>query len=80
LVEYDSREKFANSSPMLLKIRQAALDKAFTEVRNKRFYLDESRSKGRISEEEYQQNLLKLILEGNEIKNQQKIIEEQLNI
>ncbi|MFW9848538.1 MAG: hypothetical protein ACFFF4_05325 [Candidatus Thorarchaeota archaeon] len=80
MVEYDSREKFTISNPMFLKIRQAALDKAFTEVRNKRFHLDESRSKGRISEEEYQQNLLKLILEGNEIKNQQKIIEEQLDI
>jgi hypothetical protein len=78
LVEIDSRESLSNSNPMFLRIRQAALDKAFAEVRNKRFNLDESRSHGWITEEEYQQSLIKLILEGNEIKTQQKAIEEKL--
>ena len=57
MVEIDSREKLAISNPMFLRIRQAALDKAFAEIRNKRFNLDESRSQGWISEEEYQQGL-----------------------
>jgi hypothetical protein len=65
---------------MFLRIRQAALDKAFSEIRNKRFNLDESRSQGWITEEEYQQNLIKLIVEGNDIKTQQKAIEQKLEL
>ncbi|MFW9955438.1 MAG: hypothetical protein ACFFD3_12865 [Candidatus Thorarchaeota archaeon] len=78
MVESDQREASNHSNPMLLKLRYAALDKAFSEIRNKRFRLDESKTHGWISEEEYQQGLVQLILEGNEIKNQQRIIEEQL--
>lgn len=80
MVEIDRRENNAGSNPMFLRIRQAALDKAFTEIRSKRFDLDESRSHGWISEEEYQKGLLQLIIEGNEIKSQQKEISEQLGI
>ena len=64
---------------MFLKIRIAALDKAFSEVQSKRFHLDESRSHDWITKENYQQSLIKLILEGNDIKNQQSQIEEQLS-
>ena len=80
MVEIDRRENNAGSNPMFLKIRQAALDKAFTDIRTKRFDLDESRSQGWISEDKYQQNLVKLIVEGNDIKNQQKEIAEKLGI
>jgi len=80
LVEINRRENTAGYNPMFLKIRQAALDKAFTDIRSKRFELDESRSHGWISEDEYQKNLITLIVEGNEIKNQQNLIAEQLGI
>ena len=80
MAETDNREISSSSNPMFLKIRQAALDKAFSEVRTKRFHLDESRSNNWITEENYQQSLIKLILEGNDIKNQQRQIEAQLGL
>ena len=80
MVKIDGRETLSNSNPMFLRIRQAALDKAFSEIRNKRFNLDESRSQGWITEEEYQQSLIRLIVESNDIKIQQKAIEEKLGL
>lgn len=78
MVEVNRRENLTIGNPMLLRIRQAALDKAFSQMRDKRFNLDEARSNGWITEDEYQQSLLNLIIEGNEIRNQQREIEEQL--
>ncbi len=78
-MEMNRRENNAGHNPMFMRIRKAALDKAFIEIRSKRFELDESRSQGWISEEEYQQNLIKLIVEGNEIRNQQSEIAEMLD-
>lgn len=78
MVEVNRRESSTIGNPMLLRIRQAALDKAFSQMRDKRFNLDEARSNGRITEDEYQQSLLNLIIEGNEIRNQQREVEEQL--
>ncbi|MDF1540485.1 MAG: hypothetical protein P1Q69_16435 [Candidatus Thorarchaeota archaeon] len=80
MVEIDRRENNAGYNPRFLKIRQAALEKAFAEIRTKRFDLNESRSQGWISENEYQQNLINLIVEGNDIKNQQNEIAEKLGI
>ena len=80
LVEIDRRENTVGSNPMFLKIRQAALDKAFTDIRSRRLELDESRRHGWISEDEYQKNLIALIVDGNDIKNQQNEIAEQLGI
>ncbi len=73
-------ESAAGTNPMLLKIRHAALNKAFTQIREKRFNLDESRTNGWISEEEYQKELVNLILEGNKIRMEQKQIEEYLKL
>lgn len=78
MVEVNRRENSTIGNPMLLRIRQAALDKAFSQMRDKRFNLDEARGNGWITEDEYQQSLLNLIIEGNEIRNQQREIEEQL--
>ncbi len=78
MVDVDRRENSTIGNPMLLRIRQAALDKAFSQMRDKRFNLDEAHSNGWITEDEYQQSLLNLIIEGNEIRNQQRVIEEQL--
>ncbi|MFW9933751.1 MAG: hypothetical protein ACFFDR_14015 [Candidatus Thorarchaeota archaeon] len=79
MVEIDSREHSTMQNPMLLRIRQAALDKAFMQIRDRRFELDENRTRGRISEDEYQRRLVQLILEGNEIRVEQKEIESLLS-
>ncbi len=78
MVEVDRREHSTLQNPMFLRIRHAALDKAFSQVRDRRFELDESRTRGRISEDEYQKQLVQLILQGNEIRTEQKEIETQL--
>ncbi len=78
MVEIDYREHSTMQNPTLLRIRHAALDKAFTQIRDRRFDLDESRSNGWISEEEYQQKLVRLIIEGNQIRIEQKEIEQLL--
>ena len=80
MVEIDRREQSTIQNPALLRIRYAALDKAFTQIRDKRFNLDESRSNGWISEEDYQSQLVSLIIEGNEIRIEQKEIEQLLHI
>ncbi len=64
---------------MFLKIRHAALEKAFTEIRHKRIDLDEKLSNGWISKEEYQKDLTKLIIEGNDIRTKKSEIEEKLD-
>ena len=80
MVEVNRREELSSENPMFLKIRYAALGKAFTEIRNKRFSLDEELNKGRISQEAYQKNLLSLIVESNEIRDERKEIGEVLGI
>lgn len=68
-----------SKNPMLLKLRSAALDKAFSEIRNKRFKLDEEVTKGWINNTDYQQSILNLILESKEIQNERKEIDKVLN-
>lgn len=78
MVEVVGREHSTMQNPMLLRIRHAALDRAFTQMRDRRFNLDESRNNGWISEDEYQSQLVQLILEGNQIRVEQKEIERLL--
>ncbi|MHA1576917.1 MAG: hypothetical protein ACTSU3_06115 [Candidatus Thorarchaeota archaeon] len=73
------REKVESVNPMLLRIRNAALDKAFGEIRNHRFKLDDELNRGHITNDEYQKGILGLIMESNDIRNQQKVIGEALN-
>ncbi|MHA1480620.1 MAG: hypothetical protein ACTSQZ_04265 [Candidatus Thorarchaeota archaeon] len=79
MINTADREKVKSMSPMLLKIRNAALDKAFGEIRNRRFKLDDELNRGHISNDEYQKGILGLIMESNDIRNQQKAIGEALN-
>ena len=64
---------------MLLKLRSAALGKAFSEIRNKRIKLDEGVSKGWISNTDYQQSIVNLVLESNGILDEKKEIDKVLN-
>jgi hypothetical protein len=67
------------NSPTFLKIRLAALGKAFNDIRRKRLDLDFNKDKGHISEAEYQSSLLKLIIESNDIRNQQEELHDRLH-
>ena len=66
------------NSPVFVKIRLAALGKAFNEIRRKRLDLDFSKDKGHISEVEYQSSLLQLIIESNDLRNQQEELHNRL--
>ncbi len=66
------------TSSTFAKIRMAALGKAVAEVRRERFSLDEMLHKGRISESDYQKSLMKLIIRGNELRNEKIVLEEVL--
>jgi hypothetical protein len=80
LNELNRREDNSTVSPTLLKIRHEALGKAFNEIGKTRFELDEKLDNGWISEEDYQKNLLKLILESREIRDKQQEISEKLGL
>ena len=62
-----------------LKIRHAALEKATKAIKQERFELDRKLDKGCISKQEYQKNLMDLIIKGNKLKNERQEIESQLN-
>lgn len=79
MINSTDREQVKSMNPMLLKIRNAALTKAFGEIRNRRFKLDDELNRGHISDDEYQKGILGLIMESNDIRNQQKVIGEVLN-
>ena len=79
MINSTDREQVKSMNPMLLKIRNAALNKAFGEIRNRRFKLDDELNRGHISDDEYQKSILGLIMESNDIRNQQKVIGEVLN-
>ncbi|MHA1636589.1 MAG: hypothetical protein ACTSUB_01105 [Candidatus Thorarchaeota archaeon] len=68
-----------SKNPMLLKLRSAALERAFSEIRNKRIKLDEKVSKGWISNSDYQQSIVNLILESKGIQDEKKEIDKVLN-
>ena len=74
----NTRDDTNINSPVLLKIRLAALGKAFNDIRRKRLDLDFSKDRGYISEEEYQSSLLKLIIESNDLRNKQEEIHARL--
>lgn len=59
----------------LMKIRHAALGKAFDDIRRKRFELDEKKDRGHISEALYQKLLLNLIVESNGIRSEREDLE-----
>ena len=59
----------------LMRIRHAALEKAFIDIRRKRFELDEKRARGHISETLYQKLLLNLIVESNGIRSEREDLE-----
>ncbi|MGY5861488.1 MAG: hypothetical protein RTU09_03875 [Candidatus Thorarchaeota archaeon] len=63
-------ESSGGTSVALMKIRHAALGKAFDDIRRKRFELDEKKDRGHISESLYQKLLLNLILESNNIRSE----------
>ncbi|TFG11619.1 hypothetical protein EU537_11935 [Candidatus Thorarchaeota archaeon] len=78
--ELNRREDSSSTSSTLLKIRQEALGKAFNEIGKRRFELDEKLDNGWISKEDYQKDLLKLILESREIRDKQQEINEKLGL
>ena len=59
----------------LMKIRHAALGKAFDDIRRKRFELDEKKDRGHISETLYQKLLLNLVVESNGIRSEREDLE-----
>ena len=64
----------------LLKIRHAALGKAFDDIRRKRFELDEKKDRGHISESLYQKLLLSLIVESNGIRSERDDLQGTINL
>ncbi len=60
------------TSIRLMRIRHAALGKAFNDIRRKRFELDETKDRGQISEPLYQRLLLKLIVKSNNIRSERE--------
>ena len=59
----------------LMKIRHAALGKAFDDIRRKRFELDEKKDRGHISETRYQKLLLDLVVESNDLRSEREDLE-----
>ena len=64
----------------LMKIRHAALGKAFDDIRRKRFELDEKKDRGHISESLYQKLLLSLIVESNSIRSERDDLQGTINL
>ncbi len=64
----------------LMKIRHAALGKAFDDIRRKRFELDEKKDRGHISESLYQRLLLNLIAESNTIRSEREDLIGTINL
>jgi hypothetical protein len=63
-----------------MRIRHAALGKAFTDIRRKRFELDEKKDRGHISEALYQKLLLNLIVESNGIRSEREDLEGTISL
>jgi len=64
----------------LMRIRHAALGKAFNDIRRKRFELDEKKDRGHISESVYQRLLLNLIVESNTIRSEREDLNRTINL
>jgi len=64
----------------LMRIRHAALGKAFNDIRCKRFELDEKKDRGHISESLYQKLLLNLIVESNSIRSEREDLEGTISL
>ena len=64
----------------LMKIRHAALGKAFDDIRRKRFELDEKKDRGHISESLYQKLLLSLVVESNSIRSERDDLQGTINL
>ncbi len=64
----------------LMRIRHAALGKAFDDIRRKRFELDEKKDRGHISESLYQKLLLSLIVESNSIRSERDDLQGTINL
>lgn len=75
-----SRENSGGTSPVFLKIRLAALEKAITEIRHKRIDLERRMDEGRMDNEEYQRSVVQLITEGTFIKSEHQQISSRLGI
>lgn len=67
-------------NPIFLKIRLAALEKAFDEVGHRRMALEESLNRGKISKNNYQESIIKLIAEGTRIKSEQDEVSNKLRL
>jgi hypothetical protein len=78
LISNDIREDQDQTSPIFLRIRQSALEKAFNQIRFKRLELDEKKAKGWIMESDYNNNIFSLMKEGSNIIAEQKLLAEKL--
>jgi hypothetical protein len=78
LISNETREDQGQNSPIFLRIRQSALEKAFNQIRYKRLELDEKKAKGWITESDYKNNILNLMKEGTNIICEQKQITEKM--
>lgn len=75
-----NQEINTKKSPAFLKIRLAALEKAFNQVRNMRILLDEKLDRGHLSQEDYSRSINVLVAEGVQIRAEQARIESALGI
>ncbi|UCE09263.1 MAG: hypothetical protein JSW61_09815 [Candidatus Thorarchaeota archaeon] len=75
-----NQEINTKQSPAFLKIRLAALEKAFNQVRNMRILLDEKLDRGHLSQEDYSRSINVLVAEGVQIRAEQARIESALGI
>ena len=69
-----------NANVTLMRIRHAALGKAFDDIRRKRFELDEKKDRGHISESLYQKLLHSLIVESNSIRSERDDLQGTINL
>ncbi len=63
-----------------MRIRLAALEKAIEEISQKRLQLEKQLQEGKISKNEYDQQLVTLIAEGTKIRTEKRIITNKLTL
>ncbi|MHA1962323.1 MAG: hypothetical protein ACW99U_19130 [Candidatus Thorarchaeota archaeon] len=75
-----NREEPKKQSPIFLKIRLAALEKAFDQIRTNRMEIEAEMNRGKLSEDDYSKSVSKLIVQGTQLKAEQRQIESTLGI
>lgn len=76
----NATQHLQNKSSAFLRIRLAALEKAIEEISQKRLQLEKQLQEGKISKNEYDQQLVTLIAEGTKIRTEKRIITNKLTL